>query len=319
MGRNDIVARQVGEIFRRFGRFAVISHKNPDGDAIGSSLAVYLVLKKMGKDVIVVNPNAPDSLPENYSFLPGYGDIGSIGMVDDGVEVIVSVDVAEFSRCGLSQEQAENKVIVNIDHHDTNPCFGTTNLVDSGAGSVGCILFDIFKSQGFPIDRDVAVCLYTSILTDTGSFRYSSTTPETLRVSAELLEYGVDPWFVAYNVYETKSFSSVRLLSLALSTLELFHGGLVCFMYITKEMFEQTGTTPRDTEGFVNFARGIRGVEVGVLLREDEPEHFKVSMRSKGGIDVSRVALEFGGGVYVGRYRVVGCMLVDTGWWGVCG
>ncbi len=284
--------RKIGEIIDENKSFLVVSHKDPDGDAIGSSLALYSVLKEMGKEVYVENPS---TLPHLYSFLEDYDRIEIVSNSKD-VDVVFIVDVAEINRCGIKSDYVKDKIVVNIDHHKTNTRFGNINLVRPEAAAAGCILWDIFKENGFNISKKTATALYTSILTDTGSFRYASTRPKTFRIAADLLERGVEPWLVAYSVYETRKYKTLKLLGLVLNTLEVYHNGKLAIEYVTLDMFEKTGTSTESTEGFVNFARSVKGAEVGVLLREDTPNVFKISMRSKDKIDVSAAAKVFNGG-----------------------
>ncbi len=300
------ILKEIGDVIRDHSTFLVVSHKDPDGDAIGSSLALYKLLQEMDKVVYVENPTYP--IPRVYAFLENANRIEPVSNEKD-VEVVFIVDTAEVKRCGLSEEYMEDKLIVNIDHHKTNTHFGDINLIQPDASAVGCILWDIFEANGFDISKDVATYLYVSILTDTGSFRYASTTPKTFRIASELLTKGVEPWYVAYNIYETMELKVLRLLGLVLGTLETYHNGKLAVEHITKEMFKQTGTTKEDSEGFVNYARGVYGAEVGALLRQDGENFFKISLRSKADVDVSKVAERFGGG---GHKNAAGCEIEGT-------
>ena len=283
---------KIGEILKEKKSFLVVSHKDPDGDAIGSSLAMYNVLKELGKIVFIENPTTP---PRLYSFLENYDKIQIVGN-DKDVEVVIALDAADLGRCGIEKSYAENKIFINIDHHETNTKFGDINLINPAASAVGCILWEIFTKNSIKISKNTADCLYTSILTDTGSFRYLSTTPKTFRIAAYLLEKGVNPWFISYNIYESRELSTLKLLGLTLNTLEVFHNNKLSIVYISQDMFKKTHTKAESSEGFVNFARGVRGAEVAVLIREDVPDKCKVSMRSKDKVDVSSIAISFGGG-----------------------
>jgi len=285
--------KKIGEIIEKYNSFLVVSHINPDGDAIGSSLALYRALKELNKEVYIENPTTP--IPYIYSFLEDFNKIEPVSNSKD-VEVVFIVDVAEVKRSGLSSEYLKSKKVINIDHHKTNTQFGDINLVMPEAAAVGCIIWDIFKENGINISKDTATYLYVSLLTDTGSFRYASTTPKTFEIASKLLEKGVEPWKVAYNIYETNSLNELKLLGLTLQTLEVYHNGQLAIEYITSDMFEKTNTTAENSEGFVNYARSVQGAEVGVLLREDAKNLFKVSIRSKDKVDVSQAAVEFGGG-----------------------
>ncbi len=283
---------EIGKIIKEKSSFLVVTHKNPDGDAIGSSFALYNVLKELGKTVYLEIPTKPAYI---YDFLDDYNAV-EITTNSKDVEVILALDSAEMHRCGLDKEYVKDKLLINIDHHKTNPGFGNINLIEPEAAAVGCIVYDILKSNGLPITKKTAEYLYLSILTDTGSFRYSSTSPKTFKVAADLLEKGVEPWYIASNVYEREKPETYKLLSLTLDTLELHLSGKLALLYTTQDMFKRTNTTADNTESFVNFARSIRGVEVGVFLREDEPNVFKISIRSRGSVDVSEVAARFEGG-----------------------
>ncbi len=283
---------EIGKIIKEKNSFLVVTHKNPDGDAIGSSFALYNVLKELGKTVYLEIPTKPAYI---YDFLDDYNAV-EITTNSKDVEVVIALDSAEMHRCGLDKEYVKDKLLINIDHHKTNPGFGNINLIEPEAAAVGCIVYDILKSNGLPITKKTAEYLYLSILTDTGSFRYSSTSPKTFKVAAELLEKGVEPWYIASNVYEREKPETYKLLSLTLDTLELHLSGKLALLYTTQDMFKRTNTTADNTESFVNFARSIRGVEVGVFLREDEPNVFKISIRSRGSVDVSEVAARFEGG-----------------------
>ncbi len=283
---------EIGKIIKEKSSFLVVTHKNPDGDAIGSSFALYNVLKELGKTVYLEIPTKPAYI---YDFLDDYNAV-EITTNSKDVEVIIALDSAEMHRCGLDKEYVKDKLLINIDHHKTNPGFGNINLIEPEAAAVGCIVYDILKSNGLPITKKTAEYLYLSILTDTGSFRYSSTSPKTFKVAADLLEKGVEPWYIASNVYEREKPETYKLLSLTLDTLELHLSGKLALLYTTQDMFKRTNTTADNTESFVNFARSIRGVEVGVFLREDEPNVFKISIRSRGSVDVSEVAARFEGG-----------------------
>ncbi len=283
---------EIGKILKEKSSFLIVTHKNPDGDAIGSSFALYNVLRELGKTVYLEIPTKPSYI---YDFLDDY-NIVEITSNSKNVEVVIALDSAELHRCGLEKDYIKDKLLINIDHHKTNPGYGNINLIEPDAAAVGCIIYDILKTNKLPITKKTAEYLYLSILTDTGSFRYSSTTSKTFKVASELLEKGVEPWYIASNVYEREKPETYKLLSLTLNTLELHLEGKLALLYTTQEMFKKTNTTADNTESFVNFARSIRGVEVGVFLREDEPDVFKISIRSRGLVDVSEVATKFKGG-----------------------
>ncbi len=285
--------KKIGEIIKNNNSFLIVSHINPDGDAIGSSLALYSALKDLGKEVYIENPTTP--IPYVYEFLEDSEAIEPVSN-NKSVDVVFILDVAEFRRCGLNKDYVKSKLVINIDHHKTNTKFGDINLVIPEAAAVGCIIWDVLEENSIDVTKNTATYLYVSLLTDTGSFRYASTTPRTFEVASKLLKKGVEPWRVAYNIYETNSLNELKLLSLVLDTLEVYYDGQLAVEYVTAEMFKKTDTGAENAEGFVNYARSVRGAEVGVLLREDDKNLFKVSIRSKDKVDVSQAALKFGGG-----------------------
>ncbi len=284
--------KKVAEVLKSKGSFLIVTHRHPDGDAIGSSLALYNVLKELGKTAFVEIPTQPAYI---YDFLDDYPKIELTSNSKD-VEVVIALDSATMDRCGLDPEYTKNKLLINIDHHKTNPLYGNINIVEPEKAAVGCIIWEILKEGNLPLSKKTAEYLYLSILTDTGSFRYSSTSPKTFMVAADLLEKGVEPWYIASNVYEREKPETYKLLSMVLDTLEFHYDGKLALEYVTIDMFKKTNTSADNTESFVNYARSLRSVEVGVFLREDEPNVFKISMRSKGNIDVSEVAIQFEGG-----------------------
>ncbi|MCL4424838.1 MAG: bifunctional oligoribonuclease/PAP phosphatase NrnA, partial [Firmicutes bacterium] len=197
-------------------------------------------------------------------------------------------------------------LVVNIDHHGTNAGFGQYNYVDVQAAAVGEQIYELLRSMEVDISPAIATCLYTAIVTDTGSFRYESTRESTFRVAAELVRLGAKPAQVAENAFETRSLSSARLLGRALETLELTPDGKVAWLVISRAALEETGASDEETEGIINYARAIRGVEVGLLFRETGDGKVRVSLRSRHQVDVSRVASHFDGG---GHPRAAGCTL----------
>jgi phosphoesterase RecJ-like protein len=202
----------------------------------------------------------------------------------------------EPSRTGLFDGTYPAHTLINIDHHVTNPRSWQLTWLDEDASATGEMIYKLIRRLDVPIDRDIALCLFTSIFTDTGSFRYTNTTPESMRISAELLEAGADPWLVTENVYESFAFRRIKLLGAVLSSLERSADGRVAWVVVTDELYRRTGTTSEDTENFINFVRSIKGVEVAVLLRQIGEAQYKISLRSKGRVDLSALAQSFGGG-----------------------
>ncbi len=289
----DLKEREVAELLRDAKNILIVSHINPDGDNVGSTLGLSNSLKQMGKTVVVANRSG---IPDNFMFLKGADKVISTQRLRPEFDVIVFADCGSVERAALEPDILNSKArIVNIDHHITNNRYGTYNLIDEDAPSASFVVFNLLKHNGFPIDETVAEPLYAALLTDTGSFRYSSTSSAAFKMAAEMIDLGVDPWYVASNIYENKKPSQLKLLGRLLSNIEYFFDNRLALIVLRKEDFEATGTTVADSEGIVNYARAIKGVEIGALIREEDEGICKISLRSKN-LDISSVALSFGGG-----------------------
>lgn len=277
-------------------KFLVVSHVNPEGDAVGSLLGMALALRSMGKDVTAY---LEDPVPALFSFLPGAETIVHALESSERFDGTISVDCGQRDRLGKGFVDLKNPgVVMNIDHHATNDSFGEMNVVQADACAAGELVYDFCRAADVEISKDIAVNLYVAILTDTGSFRYSCATPEAFRKAGELVGCGVDPWAISSRVYENSPAKKYKLLGLVLSTLELVgdEGAQIAVVDLTLDMMNKTGATKDLSDGFVNYARGIDGVEVGALFRENAPNDYKISLRSKGAVDVGSAATSFGGG-----------------------
>ncbi len=280
-------------------------HKNPDGDALGSQLALMLALKKMGKSVTAHNL---DPVPEIYQFLPHAGSISTGSKVDGRYDACIVLD-ADPPRTGLFEGSAPAHVLINIDHHITNSSAWPYTWLDPNASATGEMVYRLLCEFDVPIDRDIALCLYTAIFTDTGSFRYSNTSPESMKIAARLLEAGADPWLVTENVYESFAFRRLKLLGNILAAMERSEDGRIAWVVVTNDLYRATGTTAEDTDNFINFVRSAKGVEVAVLFRQTGDREYKISLRSKGRIDLSGLAQSLGGG---GHKNAAGSTLQGT-------
>lgn len=283
----------------------ISAHKSPDGDALGSQLGLMLALEKMNKTVTAHNL---DPVPEIYRFLPQCERIKIGKPVHGRYDAFIVVD-SDPQRTGLFDAAYPAEVLINVDHHITNPLEWPLTWLDSDASACGEMVYTLIQELGAPMDRDIALCLYTAIFTDTGSFRYSNTSPECMRISAALLETGVDPWFVSENVYESFAYRRLKLLGGVLANLNRSDDGRISWVVVTEEHYRQTGATAEDTDNFVNFVRSVKGVEVAVLFRQTNGQQYKISMRSKGRIDLSGLAKSFGGG---GHKNAAGGLLDGT-------
>ena len=281
--------------------FLVTSHESPDPDAVGSSLALANYLSARGKDVTVY---LCDPVPDNCSFLP-MADRVFGEMPERDFDVCFVLDVGEFRRCGKAV--TENPRIgryINIDHHLGCEDFGLINLIDPKASATAAIIYRIIKAAGDEVDYPTAQCIYTAILSDTGSFHYSNSDPEAFAIAGEMIGKGVNAWSVNENLYESEPLQRIALLALALSDLTVSPGGEYASVTVTLDMYEKTGATAQDTDRFINYPRSIRGVQVALFFREVSEGLFKVGFRSKGKVDVSAVSASFGGG---GHHNAAGC------------
>lgn len=291
------------EALRTARRVLCTMHRGPDGDALGSALALACALREMGREVVVYNP---DELPYNFRFLSGAGTVARALPPDARFDVTIATDAGSFDRLGPDVPPPPRRgVLLNLDHHITTEPFGDVNYVDPQAASVGILAWKIIRGLGHAVSRDAAECIYASILADTGCFRYSSTDPECLRIAAELIEAGVEPWEMTVRVYEQQPLARMRLLAEVLSTLEV-HGKLATIT-ITKAMVAKTGSDDDLTDGFINYARSVDGVEVAASFREpDNGGPWRVSFRSRGRVNVAAIAQKFGGG---GHHNAAGCSI----------
>jgi phosphoesterase RecJ-like protein len=290
---------------RRSNSFLISVHVNPDGDALGSQLALMLALEKLNKTVVMHNL---DAVPEIYRFLPHADEIRTGPSGSGKYDAFVVLD-SDPPRTGLFGDTCPADTLINIDHHVTNGSPWLHTWLDPTASATGEMIYKLIMRLGVAIDRDIALCLYTAIFTDTGSFRYTNTTPESMRISATLLEAGADPWLVTENVYESFAYRRLKLLGAVLSGMERSRDGRIAWVFVTDELYRQTDTTSEDTDNFVNFVRSIKGVEVAVLFRQIGAKRFKISLRSKGRVDLSGLARSFGGG---GHKNAAGGVLDGT-------
>ncbi len=282
------------EEIKKGKKFIVVCHINPEGDALGTLLGLAIALKDAGKEVIAY---VEDTIPELYDFLPGREMLTDSLVGVSGIDASFAVDCGQIERLGKNFAAFPGKgTLINLDHHVSNSNFGDINVVWAEASAAGEVIFELLKAAGLKVSKQAAMNLYVAIHTDTGSFRYSSSTARAFKCAGELVELGAEPWEASTRVYESYPAKRFKLLGLVLQTLELIQSGRVAVLNVTGEMLDTVDGDRGLTDGFVNYARSIKGVEVGILLREDTPENFKISLRSKGRVDVSKIAASFGGG-----------------------
>jgi phosphoesterase RecJ-like protein len=277
---------------RSCDRILISVHKSPDGDALGSQLALLIALEKMGKTAKAHNL---DPVPEIYRFLPASDRIQSGKPVQGRFDALIVLD-SDPPRTGLFDDGYPADTLINIDHHITNPLEWPMTWLDGAAAATGEMVHELIRRLNIPLDRDIALCLYTSIFTDTGSFRYSNTTARSMRIAAEMVNAGADPWLVTEQVYESFAYRRLKLLGSVLESMERGADGLTAWVVVTEDMFRRHGATAEDTDNFVNYVRSVKGVEVAILFRQTGDSQYKISLRSKGRIDLSGVAQSLGGG-----------------------
>jgi phosphoesterase RecJ-like protein len=285
-------------------RLFLTTHMNPDGDAIGSLLALNCLFTGSGKDVTAF---IADPIPSNFRFLPTSDLVINTlaGVGGEPFDLAIVLDSTDWERTGKDIPSAVRLTkVVNIDHHVSNSHFGDINHIDPTASAVGEMLHDVIDALGVSIDARIATCLYTAIMTDTGSFTYSNTSARAFEISEKLVRCGARPAKIAEEVNENYSVSRLELLRLALFSLEFTGNHRIGSMTITQGMFRETGTRPDMIEGFIDYPRFVAGVKVAVLFRELPGGGYKVSFRSRDCLDVSRIAGHFGGG---GHVNASGC------------
>lgn len=292
------------EEIKKAKKIVILTHENPDGDAIGSSLGMYIALRKMGKEPDIIIPE----LPRVYNFLPEIENVKKEGQKEP-YDLAIALDCATIKMLnGWANYFEDAKVKVTIDHHGTNTMYGDYNYVNPDAPACAQTLISIIQYFGVEIDKKIGTCLLTGIITDTGGFQYQSTTPETFEFAAELLQTGVNVSDIYKRIMNTMTKANFELRKRAIERMEFFKEGKIAFTYVTKEDIEEANAETGDFEGIVEEGRNIEGVEVSIFLRETQ-KGFKVSLRSNDYVNVSDVCLLFGGG---GHIHAAGCTIAQS-------
>jgi phosphoesterase RecJ-like protein len=290
--------KAIADALRRHDRFLVVTHENPDGDALGSLLAITLALRQLGKDAVMYLPGETP-LPREYAFMP-LEDLARVAPPDAAERVLVAVDCAKEDRIGDEAVRAEAPLVLDIDHHHDNTRFGDVNLIVPDASSTGEVLRDLFAELGVELTPELAEPLYIALVTDTGRFQYANTTPKSLRLAAELVEAGADVHAVFQEVYESVEFAKLKLLARALGRAEVLEGGRIVVSHLVRTDFAEVGAAEPYSEGIIDYLRAVEGAELAVLIREQlhtSPHPYTGSLRSSiDELDVSVIARSFGGG-----------------------
>lgn len=298
---------QINELFDRQRSFLITAHERLDGDALGSELALYHLLRQKGKEATIYNQ---DPTPENYRFLLNSDRIANELPPIESFDAAVILDCSDLKRVGKEAAKiAAIPCLINIDHHFSNGGFCEIRLIDPQASSTGELICRLLAHMGIAPTRDMATCLYTAILTDTGGFRYGNTGRETLMAAADLVACGADPQWISENVYEAYAPARIRLLAAVLPTLTIEEKGRVGTLTVTQKDLAEAGALTEHMEDFVDLPRTIRGVDISILYAELPEGGFKLSLRSKKNIDVERIARFFGGG---GHINAAGCRMAGS-------
>lgn len=303
------VPKTLPQRLRKAKRIAVTSHISPEGDALGSALALMMALQGLGKRVEVI---FHDGVPKRYAFLPNVEKVRRAPSIKP--DLLILVDCADLDRADLPQDLKEAPPsIVVIDHHlpkpetlNRGPETENFKWIEPKAAATGEMIAALLRALGVPMTKEIATCLYAALVADTGVFHFANTTPKVLRLAAQLLRHGVDPQELAYRVMEVRSFAATRLLARMLTKAKFEPEFGLTWSALSLRDFEQTGTTDEDTENFVNFLRAVEGTRVAVLFRQVRPDRVRVSLRAKDNTNVAAIARKFGGG---GHPAAAGCRL----------
>ena len=282
---------QVVELIENKQKFGITTHIKPDGDGVGSSLGLCWLLNSLGKTAEVI---VRGEVPPAYRDLPGAENIRDIEKIDNDYDAVFVIECSDLQRPGIAG--LENEFTVNIDHHATSEHFGTINWIDATASAVGEMIYNLCKAIGGRVTREIAECVYMALVTDTGSFHFSNTTDRTLKVASELVKAGAKPADISESVYNNYPWSRIELMRRVVATIQRDETGRVAWMRQTLEMKESSKAVDGDNNGFVNIPLAAREVLASVYMREVGDDQYRVSLRSKGNINVARVAEKFGGG-----------------------
>ena len=291
--------QRIAAAIRDRQRFVISSHSRPDGDSIGSQLAMAGALRRLGKHVDVVNA---DPAPPPIMQFPGVPDIRIVPQVVGEYDAAIIMECGDLARTGVGG--LERYFVINIDHHQGNTNYGALNWFDATAAACGEMVFDLVRALDVPLTVDIATHIYLAIHTDTGSFHYSNITPRTFEICASCLEAGVDPIDVARKIYDSNNMGRLKLFGAVLSAMQLDPAGRIAIVYLDHEMARAAGGTYEDTEGLINLPLTVKEIQAVVFFKQIEGDTYRVSMRSKGDVDVAAVAKEWRGG---GHKNAAGC------------
>jgi phosphoesterase RecJ-like protein len=292
---------QVVELIEQKQNFMITSHIRPDGDGLGSGLALYWMLRSLGKDATVI---LHDRVPPAYRVLPGSDRVLVQQDVAEHYDAAFIIECSDVDRPGLAS--LKDQFVVNIDHHSTTVPFGDINWIDPTAAAVGEMVYNLCKALGVEVTKEIAECIYTALLTDTGSFHFSNTTERTLKIASELVRRGVEPARISQALFYSYPFAKIRLLGLVLSTIQRDESGRIAWVKVDRDTMYEAAASDEDADGIVNHALSVDEVEAVAFFKELAPGAYRVSLRSKGKSNVAKVAEMFGGG---GHRNAAGCRI----------
>lgn len=296
--------QQIVDAIRERRRFVVCSHERPDGDSIGSQLAMAYALHALGKTVRVVNS---DPAPPPIQSFPGVPDIEIADRIDSEFDAAIVMECGDLTRTGIAG--LDRFFVINIDHHPGNKGYGDINWFDDSAAACGEMVFTLIRALDVPLSVEIATHIYLAILTDTGSFHYSSISPQTFDICRQAVEAGVNPVDVARNVYDSNNMGRLKLFGSVLRAMRLDASGRIAIVYVDHEMAREAGGTYEDTEGLVNLPLTVKEIQAVVFFKQLEGDKYRVSLRSKGDVDIGSVAKEFNGG---GHKNAAGCTVTGA-------
>lgn len=295
----DSTIAQVADAIRARRRFVVVSHARPDGDAIGSQVAMTLALRALGKDVRMV---AHDPAPQQMADFPAVADIQLVDQLEDLGDAVIFMECGDARRPGVAG--LDKGFVINVDHHPGNTMYGAMNCIDLSAAACGEMVFDLIVALGVPLSVEMATHIYLAILTDTGGFHYSHISPRTFDICRRCVEAGLDPTTVSRAIYDNNNLGRVRIWGAVLNDMQLSADGRVATLSMERALAARCGATYDDTEGLINFPLTVKEIQAVVFFKESGPGDWRISMRSKGDVNVNAIAREFGGG---GHTNASGC------------
>lgn len=290
--------KKAKDIIKKSNKIYIVSHINPDGDAIGSSFAMFLALKRMGKDVNVILPKHS----QNFDFLPYLEEAKQ--SIPESIDLLIALDASDRERLAITKEEFSNaKAVLMIDHHKEKDRYGDVCVIDSKKPAASELVFDFLKYMKVTIDKDIATFLYTGIITDTGSLSYSSTTSDTFGAVSKLISTGIDFSGISYMLNNSITEEKLKLIATAIDNMEVYENGKIRFSFVDYETIKRIGVDEEDAEGMTNYLRNVKGTDVAIYVRGKSDGSLKVSLRASENVDVSEVAIKFGGG---GHMRAAG-------------